>query len=178
MVKRKGMGRRKLEMKKIENPNSLQVCFSKRRAGLFKKASELCLLTGAQIAIIAFSPAGRVFTFGHPSVDAVIDRHPLGAQRDATSEIPQLDPETEEMSRHCSDLMEKVETEKRRKVALEEIKVKPGEGGFWWEADLEGRSLQELEEFKMSLESLRDSVVNGAEEKANLAWLERYLDLN
>nr|GEV95430.1 agamous-like MADS-box protein AGL62 [Tanacetum cinerariifolium] len=35
---------------------SRQVTFSKRRKGLFKKASELCVLTGAKMAILVQSP--------------------------------------------------------------------------------------------------------------------------
>nr|GEZ75554.1 putative UDP-glucuronosyl/UDP-glucosyltransferase [Tanacetum cinerariifolium] len=40
----------------------LQVTFSKRRTGLFKKASELCVLTGAQVAIFVNSPADRIIS--------------------------------------------------------------------------------------------------------------------
>nr|XP_043635125.1 agamous-like MADS-box protein AGL62 [Erigeron canadensis] len=73
--KKKTKGRQKIDpTKKIVNPSSLQVAFSKRRTGLFKKAAELCVLTGAQIAILTQSPGGRIFSFGHPNVDVVIDR--------------------------------------------------------------------------------------------------------
>lgn len=48
---RKGKGRQKIDMVKIENKTNLQVTFSKRRAGLFKKASELIsTLCGAESA--------------------------------------------------------------------------------------------------------------------------------
>ncbi|KAK4485209.1 hypothetical protein RD792_007836 [Penstemon davidsonii] len=46
---RKRKGRQKLNIEKIENENNLQVTFSKRRVGLFKKASELATLTGAEL---------------------------------------------------------------------------------------------------------------------------------
>ncbi|KAJ0793090.1 putative transcription factor MADS-type1 family [Helianthus annuus] len=68
-------GRTKIEIKKIEETNSRQVTFSKHRTGLFKKASELCILTGAQIAILVNSPGGRVFTFGHPNFDVLLHRY-------------------------------------------------------------------------------------------------------
>ncbi|KAK1271599.1 Agamous-like MADS-box protein AGL62 [Acorus gramineus] len=67
------MGRRKIEMKKIEKEDARQVCFSKRRQGVFKKASELSTLCGAQIAIIVFSPGGKPYVFAHPSLDSVIN---------------------------------------------------------------------------------------------------------
>ncbi|CAA0828644.1 Agamous-like MADS-box protein AGL62 [Striga hermonthica] len=69
-----GKGRRKVQLVKIVNQNKLQVTFSKRRAGLFKKASELSTLCGAQAAIVVFSPRNRAHSFGHPSVDAILDR--------------------------------------------------------------------------------------------------------
>ncbi|KAG7658513.1 Transcription factor MADS-box [Arabidopsis suecica] len=72
MVK-KTLGRRKVEIVKMTKESNLQVTFSKRKAGLFKKASELCTLCDAKIAMIVFSPAGKVFSFGHPNVDVLLD---------------------------------------------------------------------------------------------------------
>ncbi|KZV47275.1 hypothetical protein F511_07698 [Dorcoceras hygrometricum] len=57
------MGRGKIEIKKIENANSRQVTFSKRRAGLLKKANELAVLCDADVAVIIFSSTGRLFEF-------------------------------------------------------------------------------------------------------------------
>ncbi|EPS60937.1 hypothetical protein M569_13868, partial [Genlisea aurea] len=51
-------GRRKIEMKKIENMSSRRVTFSKRRGGIFKKSSEICVLSGSEIAIIVESISG------------------------------------------------------------------------------------------------------------------------
>jgi hypothetical protein len=39
------------------------VRFSKRRSGLFKKAFELSVLCDAQVALVVFSPAGRLYEF-------------------------------------------------------------------------------------------------------------------
>ncbi|XP_062097560.1 agamous-like MADS-box protein AGL62 [Humulus lupulus] len=51
------------------------VSFSKRRKGLFQKASELCTKCGAQIAIVVLSPTGNPFSFGHPSVNEVLGHY-------------------------------------------------------------------------------------------------------
>ncbi|KAK4402177.1 Agamous-like MADS-box protein [Sesamum angolense] len=64
---RKGKGRRKVDMVKIETETNLQVTFSKRRAGLFKKASELSTLCGAEIALLVFSPGNKAHSFGTPA---------------------------------------------------------------------------------------------------------------
>jgi len=57
------MGRGKIEIKKIENVNSRQVTFSKRRSGLLKKAKELSVLCAADIAVIIFSSTGKLYEF-------------------------------------------------------------------------------------------------------------------
>ena len=57
------MGRGKIELKRIENPTSRQVTFSKRRAGLVKKAFELSILCDAEVALVVFSPTGKAYQF-------------------------------------------------------------------------------------------------------------------
>nr|AIZ95380.1 MADS34 [Erycina pusilla] len=57
-----GKGRKKTDLKLIEKKESRLVCFSKRRAGFFKKAKELSILTGANIGAVVFSPAGKLFS--------------------------------------------------------------------------------------------------------------------
>ncbi|KAK4340117.1 hypothetical protein RND71_041579 [Anisodus tanguticus] len=82
---KKTQGRRKIAIKPIDNQSSRHVTFSKRRLGLFKKASELCILTGAEIAILVQSlKRQRLFTFGHPSADSVIDRYLNGKSSSST----------------------------------------------------------------------------------------------
>ena len=74
MVRPKSMGRKKIEIKKIENKNSMYCSFSKRRKGLFNKAHELSTFCGANVAVIVFSPKEKLYTYGEPSVDSVMDR--------------------------------------------------------------------------------------------------------
>lgn len=57
------MGRRKLEIKKIEDKNSRQVTFSKRRSGLMKKAKELSVLCDVEVAVVIFSTSGKLYDF-------------------------------------------------------------------------------------------------------------------
>ncbi|KHN30251.1 Agamous-like MADS-box protein AGL62 [Glycine soja] len=74
-VAKKTKGQQKIEMKKMRNESNLWVTFSKRRTGVFKKASELATLCGMDVAVIMFSPGNRVFSFGSPSVDSVVQRY-------------------------------------------------------------------------------------------------------
>lgn len=69
-----------MSMVKMEKQSNLQVTFSKRRAGLFKKASELCTLCGAEAAIVVFSPAEKAYCFGHPNLKTLLDRLSEGVE--------------------------------------------------------------------------------------------------
>ncbi|KAK4765151.1 hypothetical protein SAY86_026241 [Trapa natans] len=57
------MGRKKLEIKRIEDKSSRQVTFSKRRSGLIKKARELSILCDVEVALLVFSSRGRHYEF-------------------------------------------------------------------------------------------------------------------
>ncbi|XVF13233.1 hypothetical protein REPUB_Repub08aG0191000 [Reevesia pubescens] len=69
------MVRGKTQMKRIENATSRQVTFSKRRNGLLKKAFELSVLCDAEVALIIFSPRGKLYEFSSPSMNKTIDRY-------------------------------------------------------------------------------------------------------
>ncbi|XP_039134136.1 MADS-box protein SOC1-like [Dioscorea cayenensis subsp. rotundata] len=69
------MGRGKTEMKRIENATSRQVTFSKRRNGLLKKAFELSVLCDAEVALVVFSPRGKLYEFASSSMQETINRY-------------------------------------------------------------------------------------------------------
>ncbi|GLT72806.1 hypothetical protein SLA2020_447090 [Shorea laevis] len=57
------MVRKKLLLKKIDNPSSRQITYSKRRDGIVKKATELSVLCGTDVGLLMFSPTGRLTCF-------------------------------------------------------------------------------------------------------------------
>ncbi|XP_044506461.1 agamous-like MADS-box protein FUL-L isoform X2 [Mangifera indica] len=70
------MGRGRVQLKRIENKISRQVTFSKRRAGLLKKAKEISVLCDADVALIVFSPKGKLFEFAtDSSMDRILERY-------------------------------------------------------------------------------------------------------
>ncbi|CAO2211624.1 unnamed protein product [Urochloa humidicola] len=78
--KKASTGRKKrgrVELRRIEDRISRQVRFSKRRSGLFKKARELSVLCDAQVALIVFSPAGRLYEFAsaNASISEIFGRY-------------------------------------------------------------------------------------------------------
>lgn len=57
--------KRRVKIAKIETKGGLQVTFSMRRQGLFRKADKLLSLFRADVGIVVFSPAGKVFLHPH-----------------------------------------------------------------------------------------------------------------
>ncbi|KAF8119100.1 hypothetical protein N665_0001s0151 [Sinapis alba] len=87
----KGGTKRKATMEKITKRESLATTFTKRSYGLHSKVSQLCLLTGAQIAVLATPPSANsnvsFFSFGHSSVDSIVNafltgERPVREERD------------------------------------------------------------------------------------------------
>ncbi|XP_073279910.1 agamous-like MADS-box protein AGL104 [Primulina huaijiensis] len=57
------MGRKKLAMRRIENATTRQLTYGKRKDGILKKASELSVLCDTDVAVVMFSPTGKLTTF-------------------------------------------------------------------------------------------------------------------
>lgn len=113
---KKLMGRRKIEMEMVEDAGSRQVTFSKRRNGLFKKANELAILCGAELAVVVFSPGGKPFSFGHPSVDAVARRF-QGLDGEPKPEEPSQ--KGEKLNKRLEKLTKRLKAEKQRGEMLD-----------------------------------------------------------
>nr|AMO12832.1 PISTILLATA-like MADS-box transcription factor PI-1 [Lithachne humilis] len=60
------MGRGKIEIKRIENSTNRQVTFAKRRAGILKKAREIGVLCDAEVGVVIFSSAGKLYDYCSP----------------------------------------------------------------------------------------------------------------
>ncbi|XP_061959797.1 agamous-like MADS-box protein AGL3 isoform X3 [Populus nigra] len=80
------MGRKKVELKRIENKSSRQVTFSKRRNGLIKKAHELSVLCDVQVALLTFSNGGKLYEFSSVgSIAKILERYKSHSEVMATS---------------------------------------------------------------------------------------------
>ncbi|XP_071719092.1 agamous-like MADS-box protein AGL29 [Rutidosis leptorrhynchoides] len=171
-------GRKKIEIKKIVENNSRQVTFSKRRTGLFKKAAELCVLTGAKIAILVRSPGGRFYTFGHPNADVIVGRYLSDTYYDDDNDCkdnvgvrngkqtpPSEEDETESIekyikrfNKHYMAVSEELDKEKKRKNIPSNSRL------AWYDEPVHDLSLNELERYLWSLEKLKKKVVTRVDE--------------
>jgi len=69
---KKHSGRRKIKIEFIDDKQRRQITFSKRKAGLMKKAYELTTLTGTQALLLVASETGHVYTFATPKLQPFV----------------------------------------------------------------------------------------------------------
>ncbi|XP_073156413.1 MADS-box transcription factor 23 isoform X3 [Henckelia pumila] len=130
------MGRGKIEIKKIENSNSRQVTFSKRRGGLLKKARELAVLCDADVAVIIFSSTGRLFDFSSSDMKKILSRY---NKCQDSPPVPALEYKPEEQQHEeVDELKEEILKLKSKQLQL-------------LGKDLTGTGLQELREIEEQL---------------------------
>ncbi len=73
-------GRRKIDIKYIREKSRRHITFSKRKAGIVKKAHELATLTGTDVLLLIASEAGTVY-FHHSERFRLIVDSPDAKQR-------------------------------------------------------------------------------------------------
>eukprot|EP00696_Hemimastix_kukwesjijk_P011426 gnl/Hemi2/24342_TR8182_c1_g1_i1.p1 gnl/Hemi2/24342_TR8182_c1_g1~~gnl/Hemi2/24342_TR8182_c1_g1_i1.p1 ORF type:complete len:199 (+),score=60.10 gnl/Hemi2/24342_TR8182_c1_g1_i1:90-599(+) len=66
--------RRKINIEFIEDRIRRHITFSKRKAGIVKKAYELSTLTGAQVLLLIASERGQVYTFATPKLQPLLTK--------------------------------------------------------------------------------------------------------
>ncbi|XP_019433137.1 PREDICTED: agamous-like MADS-box protein AGL62 [Lupinus angustifolius] len=163
---RRSKGRQRIEMKKITNESNLQVTFSKRRSGLFNKASELSTLCDAQVALVVFSPGNKVFSFGDPSVDAVISRYQMRDQPQNLRNMYFLEAHrntnVQELNDKINRINEDLEIEKKCSEALAKQR-KEAQEKFWWASPIEEMNGDQLDQMKLALENLKKNVIDVVE---------------
>nr|WQI83117.1 MADS-box transcription factor [Spirodela polyrhiza] len=145
------MGRRKIEIKRIENNEARHVTFSKRRTGLFKKLGELCIHCGAEAAALVYSPGGKLHVFAHPDEALVFDRF-LDAPPASAALAPLASAGEREsaLRASCAELQAVLDAEKA--------------GRRWWEeASLDGLGAERLRRLRGSVADLRQAVAARAE---------------
>uniref|UniRef100_A0A8I6XT35 MADS-box domain-containing protein n=1 Tax=Hordeum vulgare subsp. vulgare TaxID=112509 RepID=A0A8I6XT35_HORVV len=169
--KRKGgNGRKKIAIQRIEKEEARHVCFSKRRQGLFTKATELSVMCGAEVAVVAFSPGGKGFSFGHPSAEAVIDRFLAGGAVGVLSTTN--DNELKKLHLQHGELRTLLKEMKERKEFMEEDMAKERAAGdqiaTWLNPELGDMQEEDITAFTSELMVVR-SIVS---ERVNQVLLE------
>nr|XP_009781581.1 PREDICTED: agamous-like MADS-box protein AGL61 [Nicotiana sylvestris] len=156
-------------MKKIESEDDRYATFSKRRSGLYKKASELVKLCNVDVGIVLFSPTGKPFSFFHPTSEAIIDRF--------LNPNMQLSESTSLVATHARN---KVNQLNNRKKVFDNIKevasaqslmldnMKENGQRYWWES-IEQFNADEVTKFEAWLSTTVFNMNNRLEQLENEA---------
>ncbi|KAL1554144.1 agamous-like MADS-box protein AGL29 [Salvia divinorum] len=156
MSEKKTRGRQRIPIKLIENKDDLLVSFSKRRVGVYKKASELSTLCGVDVGAIIFSPSGIPHSFFTPDFDSVVH-----GRRDGNGGGPQS--RIHEINKRLDGVVEQQEREERREKHL------GGGGGEmgWWEVPLESLDAEQVKEQIEWFQTFRAQIKGRVQELKN-----------
>ncbi|GJM95688.1 hypothetical protein PR202_ga12459 [Eleusine coracana subsp. coracana] len=165
--RRASQGKQRIDICYIQNKERRQVTFSKRRKGLFKKASELAQLCSARVAVIA--ERSRAFAIGAPSVNAVLHAYSGEEEGDVEKEVSSWlnQDEDDDSCRSAVEAALRQAEETKALAAAQQARMKAigekvalaTEGRkHWWEADMQQLGPEVLPEFARALQRLRDNV--------------------
>ncbi|KAL8166128.1 hypothetical protein V2J09_007627 [Rumex salicifolius] len=101
------MGRGKIEIKRIENSNNRQVTYSKRRAGIIKKAKEITVLCDAKVSLVIIGSSGKMHEFCSPNTsvpEILLKYQNLSGQRLWDDKHEDLSNEIDRVKKENGDL--------------------------------------------------------------------------
>ncbi|KAL5775755.1 hypothetical protein ACOSP7_013312 [Xanthoceras sorbifolium] len=157
---KKTRGKQKISIKRIENEDDKMITFSKRRSGIYKKASELVTLTGAEVGVMMFSPSGKLYSFGHPSIE-VVSNHFMGLcqlTNDNTHILIKAHRQVRiaQLNQYHNDLCC---AEKKRGKILTKI-TKGKKTHRWWDAFINELNMEDLHQMDVAFEELSNKLHN------------------
>jgi pheromone receptor transcription factor len=155
-------GHQNIEIKEIAERRKRDITFCRRRASLFKKAGELCILCGAEISIITFSRTEKVYGFSHPNVDNVLNRYLSGNSFHAYPAAENA-LNVDEVNKEYAELLKEMSEEEKRLAEIEEAK-KTNNKMFLWDEPIDDMGLEELKHYLAALREMRTKVATKADE--------------
>lgn len=69
------MGRNKIDIKPLEDGRNRTVTFTKRKAGLFKKAHELAILCSVDISVIIIGRNNKIYEYSSNDIDEILNMY-------------------------------------------------------------------------------------------------------
>ncbi|KAH6760752.1 hypothetical protein C2S51_017701 [Perilla frutescens var. frutescens] len=165
---RQTRGRQKIPMRLIQNQDDLYASFSKRRIGVFKKASELSTLCGADVGVVVFSPTDNPFSFFSPNMESVIDRYMSPEQplkRSARAIDAHSRARIEELNKRLDQLVE----EKHNLKEVEERFDKSRQRGWWEETAVDALHKDQLGDWIAFFKNFKSEVENQLHHLQNIS---------
>ncbi|CAL9080268.1 unnamed protein product [Musa textilis] len=154
-AKKTTKGKQRIEMKKIENMDARYISFSKRRNGVFVKASELSTLCSADLAAnstpcpVQRRRGGKLHSIGSRSVDLVVNRFlSSGSKLEQSCRRHAV----QHRNRQLVELTHLVEAGKARKAELGgRLQAAVRGQGCKWLDDIDALGLDELDGLRESM---------------------------
>ncbi|KAI3950531.1 hypothetical protein MKW92_032520 [Papaver armeniacum] len=159
------MGRRKIEIKYIENITKREATYSNRRSGILKKANDLTILCNAQVFLIMFPKSGTNADYISPSttVKEFFDRYEKKTKIDLSA--------SDQYEVGEEDLLQSLQNELREQKEINST-LRKEIGERTGQEDLSEFSYGELrvleEDLRQSLEIIRHSKINREEQGSHL----------
>lgn len=69
------MGRNKIQIQRISNERNRQATFTKRKAGLIKKAMELSILCECDVALIIFNSNNKLYQYASSDMEKILVKY-------------------------------------------------------------------------------------------------------
>ncbi|KAL7115650.1 hypothetical protein ACP275_04G195300 [Erythranthe tilingii] len=135
MERKRTKGRQKIAIARIKKDSDCFATFSKRRLGLFRKASDVSAQCNADVAVVVYSPTGKPFSFFHPTMESVVSR--IENPNPKTSDSSRLfEAYTRTRVMQLNQMIEKLGGElqaemEREKKLEDETKKESGTTSFW-----------------------------------------------
>ncbi|KAL3522291.1 hypothetical protein ACH5RR_015125 [Cinchona calisaya] len=170
MASKRTRGRQKIEMKKIEKEDDMYASFSKRRNGIFKKASEICTTCKTDIGVIIFSPTGKPHSFFHPTVDKVVNRFLKINQPTSYADrlVDALGQDRIDKLNHRLDELEaQKEIEEERAKKLDELGAPPHDMFDWLGMPIEQMDMEMVTNLQSTIANLLGQLEEHAKELKN-----------
>ncbi|OIT36041.1 PREDICTED: agamous-like MADS-box protein AGL62 [Nicotiana attenuata] len=166
-------GRKNIHLAKIENQNNRQVTFSKRRNGVFKKANELAVMSGAEVGIIVCPQGSKPYSFGHPNVNDTINKY-IGEERSPSPSSPGIDDKyvlmfrkanSKELNTGLNSLQDQLDFALKLKSKLKQMNKNVKSQQEWFKGPIEKMNYTEASMLKEGLEDLLLKVKNYGTER-------------
>ncbi|CAH2050263.1 unnamed protein product, partial [Thlaspi arvense] len=164
MAKKPSMGRQKIKIAKIEIKNHLQMNCVKNWSlsrsvdpASSRRPVSFATLCGVDVAVVVFSPAGKVFSFGHPGVENIVDRFlsqnprlPAPPNTASTCHLMEAHRRAavRELNSQLTRVLAELEAERKRGETLDHVRRSSRGKQEWWEKPVEDLGLAQLERLR------------------------------
>ena len=171
MEKKQAEGGKKIDKMKgmIADEEDRLITFSKRRSGIYRKAGELSTLCGAEYGVLIFSPTGKAFSMGHPSMEAITNKTLY--ENPPKKMVPLIllrlivDLDSTSFTKNTQNYSAKWKLQRREKILGK--KVKNRRKG-WWEECISELGMDELEQMATKIKMVYENVQGRVNELRNI----------